>query len=117
LTPKQKSEYLKYRSNYKSELDDYEYKLMSKEQLHKYYTNRIDNNYDLDDEDLEYANNDIIYYYINKVFNERGNLDVEEDSFYELPERVKNVTVNFKINNNLELSNAEKEYSKKINKK
>jgi hypothetical protein len=54
-----------------------------------------------------------MYYFLNKVFEENGNLDIEEDAFNGAPEQLKNAIVKFKISNNLKLSNAEKKYKSK----
>jgi len=113
LTPKQKSEYIDNRSNSQYQLNDYEYELMSKEQLDKHFTNLIDSGNYIADENYKYVSDDILYYYINKVFEEKGNLDIEEDSFNEAPEELKNVIVKFKTSNNLKLSDAEKKYKSK----
>ena len=110
LTPKQKSEYIDNRSNSEYELNDYEYELMSKEQLDKHFTNLIDNGNSIADENYKYVSDDIMYYFLNKVFEENGNLDIEEDAFNGAPEQLKNAIVKFKISNNLKLSNAEKKY-------
>jgi hypothetical protein len=110
LTPKQKSEYIDNRSNSEYELNDYEYELMSKEQLDKHFTNLIDSGNSIADENYKYVSDDIMYYFLNKVFEENGNLDIEEDAFNGAPEQLKNAIVKFKISNNLKLSNAEKKY-------
>jgi hypothetical protein len=113
LTPKQKSEYIDNRSNSEYELNDYEYELMSKEQLDKHFTNLIDSGNSIADENYKYVSDDIMYYFLNKVFEENGNLDIEEDAFNGAPEQLKNAIVKFKISNNLKLSNAEKKYKSK----
>jgi hypothetical protein len=113
LTPKQKSEYIDNRSNSEYQLNDYEYELMSKEQLDKHFTNLIDSGNSIADENYKYVSDDIMYYFLNKVFEEHGNLDIEEDAFNGAPEQLKNAIVKFKINNNLKLSNAEKKYKSK----